>query len=324
MALGVLAIAEQMDGIFKKAAIEAVSEGRRIASNLNTTLTALVMGSNIEEMAKELAEYGADRIIFADDPLLKDFLVDLHTDTAAQVVSAEQPSVIIMGATSIGKDLCARLSARLDAALAIDCVAVQIQKDQCRVTRPMYGGKIFADVVLEGFPKIIGIRPNAMGITKFASEGILEKFIPKIREGALKFVEKTMETGKVELTEANAIVSGGRGMGGSDFTIIEELASALGGSVGASRSAVDEGWRPHSDQVGQTGKTVAPKLYVAVGVSGAIQHFVAIQGAEKIVAINSDENAPIFQVADVGIVGDYHKIIPVLIRQLKEKMNRLS
>ncbi len=318
MALGVLAIAEQMDGIFKKAAIEAVSEGRRIASNLDKTLTALVMGSNIEEMAKELAEYGADRIIFADDPLLKDFLVDLHTDTAAQVVSAEQPSVIIMGATSIGKDLCARLSARLDAALAIDCVAVQIQKDQCRVTRPMYGGKIFADVVLEGFPKIIGIRPNAMGITKFASEGILEKFIPKIREGALKFVEKTMETGKVELTEANVIVSGGRGMGGSDFTIIEELASALGGSVGASRSAVDEGWRPHSDQVGQTGKTVSPNLYIACGISGAIQHLAGMSSSKVIVAINKDPEAPIFSKADYGIVGDLFEVIPAITNEIKK------
>ena len=189
MAEGVLAIAEQMDGVFKKAAIEAVSEGRRIAKNLDTTLTVLVMGSNIEEMAKELAEYGADRIIIADNSLLNEFLVDLYTDTAAQVVDAEQPAVIIAGATSVGKDLCARLSARLNASLAIDCVAIQIQKDQCRITRPMYGGKILADMVLEGFPKIIGIRPNAMGITKSAVKGTLEKFNPKLEAGALKFVE---------------------------------------------------------------------------------------------------------------------------------------
>jgi electron transfer flavoprotein alpha subunit len=318
MAEGVLAIAEQMDGVFKKAAIEAVSEGKRIAKNLGTPLTALVMGSNIQEMAKELAKYGADRIVVADDPSLKDFLVDLYTDAAAQVVNAVQPAVIIIGATSIGKDLCARLSARLDAALATDCLAIQIQKDQCRITRPMYGGKILADIVLDGFPKIIGIRPNAMDITESAGEGILERFTPTIPKGSLKFVEKTMETGKVELTEANVIVSGGRGMGGSDFTIIEALASALGGSVGASRSAVDEGWRPHSDQVGQTGKTVSPNLYIACGISGAIQHLAGMSSSKVIVAINKDSEAPIFSKADYGIVGDLFEVIPAITDEIKK------
>jgi electron transfer flavoprotein alpha subunit len=318
MAEGVLAIAEQMDGVFKKAAIEAVSEGRRIAKNLDTTLTVLVMGSNIEEMAKELAEYGADRIIIADNPLLNEFLVDLYTDTAAQVVDAEQPAVIIAGATSIGKDLCARLSARLNSALAIDCVAIQIQKDQCRITRPMYGGKIFADMVLEGFPKIIGIRPNAMGITKSAAEGTLEKFNPILEAGALKFVEKTMETGKIELTEADIVISGGRGMGGSDYKIIEDLASIIGGAVGASRSAVDEGWRPHSDQVGQTGKTVSPTLYIACGISGAIQHLAGMSSSKVIVAINKDPEAPIFSKADYGIVGDLFEVIPAITDEIKK------
>ncbi len=318
MAEGVLAIAEQMDGVFKKAAIEAVSEGKRIAKNLGTTLTALVMGSNIEEMAKNLAKYGADRIVIADDPLLKNFLVDIYTDTAAQIVESEHPAVIITGATSIGKDLCAGLSARLDAALATDCVAIQIQKDQCRITRPMYGGKILADMVLEGFPKIIGIRPNAMGISESPAEGIMERFTPNIREGAMKFVEKTMDTGKVELTEADVIVSGGRGMGGPDFKIIEELASALGGAVGASRSAVDEGWRPHSDQVGQTGKTVSPNLYIACGISGAIQHLAGMSSSKIIVAINKDPDAPIFSKADYGIVGDLFEVIPAITAEIKK------
>lgn len=318
MAEGVLAITEQMDGVFKKAAIEAVSEGKRIAKNLGTTLTALVMGSNIEKLANDLDKYGADRIVIVDDPLLKNFLVDIYTDTAAQIVESEHPAVIITGATSIGKDLCARLSARLDAALATDCVAIQIQKDQCRITRPMYGGKILADVVLEGFPKIIGIRPNAMGITESPAEGIMERFTPKIREGAMKFVEKTMDTGKVELTEADVIVSGGRGMGGPDFKIIEELASALGGAVGASRSAVDEGWRPHSDQVGQTGKTVSPNLYIACGISGAIQHLAGMSSSKVIVAINKDPDAPIFSKADYGIVGDLFEVIPAITAEIKK------
>jgi electron transfer flavoprotein alpha subunit len=318
MSEGVLAIAEQMDGVFKKAAIEAVSEGKRIAKKLDTTLTALVMGSNIEEMAKELAGYGADRIIVADNPLLKDFLVDLYTDTAAQVVESEQPALIIAGATSIGKDLCARLSARLDAALATDCVANDIQKDKCKVTRYMFGGKILADLVLEGVPKIIGIRPNALGITESVGEGILEKFDPSLKEGALKFVEKIMETGKVELTEANVIVSGGRGMGGPDYKIIEELASVLEGAVGASRSAVDEGWRPHSDQVGQTGKTVSPNLYIACGISGAIQHLAGMSSSKVIVAVNKDPEAPIFSKADYGIVGDLFEIVPAITDEIKK------
>jgi electron transfer flavoprotein alpha subunit len=318
MAEGVLAIAEQMDGVFKKAAIEAVSEGKRIAGNLGTKLTALVMGSDIEEMAGKLAGYGADRIIVADNPLLKDFLVDLYTETAAQVVESEQPALIIAGATSIGKDLCARLSARLDAALAIDCVKNDIQKDQCRITRHMFGGKILADVVLEGFPRIIGIRPNAMDIAESEGEGMLEKFSPNLKEGALKFVEKIMETGKVELTEANVIVSGGRGMGGPDYKIIEELASVLGGAVGASRSAVDEGWRPHSDQVGQTGKTVSPNLYVACGISGAIQHLAGMSSSKVIVAINKDPEAPIFSKADYGVVGDLFEIVPAITNEIKK------
>ncbi len=318
MAEGVLAIAEQMDSVFKKAALESVSEGKRIAENLNTTLTALVMGSDIESMAKELSEYGADRILVADDPRLKDFVVDLYTDTAAQVIESEQPAIIITGATSIGKDLCAKLAARLGAALATDCVAVQVQNDHCKINRFMYGGKILADVELEGYPKIIGIRPNAMGISKSPSVGKLEKFSPQIRTGALKFVEKTMETGKVELTEADVIVSGGRGMGGPDFKIIEELASVLGGAVGASRSAVDEGWRPHSDQVGQTGKTVSPNLYFACGISGAIQHLAGMSSSKVIVAINKDPEAPIFSKADYGIVGDLHEIIPAITREIKK------
>ena len=318
MAEGVLAIAEQMDGVFKKAAFEAVSEGRRIAKDLGTKLTALVMGTNVEEMAKELGKYGADKIVVADHPLLKDFLVDLYADTVTQVVKSENPAIIITGATSIGKDLCARLGAKFGAASAVDCIAVQVQNDQCRITRPMYGGKIIADMLLEGFPVIIGIRPNAMRISESASEGVLEKFNPDIRESALTFVEKNMETGKVELTEADVIVSGGRGMGGADFKIIEELASVLGGAVGASRSAVDEGWRPHSDQVGQTGKTVSPNLYIACGISGAIQHLAGMSSSKVIVAINKDPEAPIFSKADYGIVGDLFEIVPAITNEIKK------
>jgi electron transfer flavoprotein alpha subunit len=182
----------------------------------------------------------------------------------------------------------------------------------------MYGGKIFAEIILEGFPKIIGIRPNAMGITSNSAEVVVEKFDAQLQEGKMKFLEKTMDTGKVELTEADVVVSGGRGMGGADFTIIEELASVLGGAVGASRSAVDEGWRPHSDQVGQTGKTVSPSLYIACGISGAIQHLAGMSSSKIIVAVNKDPDAPIFSKADYGIVGDLFEIIPAVTQEIKK------
>jgi electron transfer flavoprotein alpha subunit len=318
MAEGVLAIAEQMDGVFKNAAFEAVSEGKRIAQSLGISLTALVMGNNIEKTAEKLAEYGADHIVVVDHPLLQDFLVDQYTDAAAQVVKEKQPEIIITGATSIGKDLCARLSARLGAAMATDCVELHIKKDQCKVTRPMYGGKVLAELVLEGFPKILAIRPNAMGAALNPSEAVVEKFEAQLQEGNSKFLDKTMETGKTELTEADIVVSGGRGMGGNDYTIIEELASVLGGAVGASRSAVDEGWRPHSDQVGQTGKTVSPSLYIACGISGAIQHLAGMSSSKVIVAINKDPDAPIFSHADYGIAGDLFEVVPAITREIKK------
>ncbi len=314
---GVLAIAEQIDGVFRKAAFEAVSEGKRIAKATGTKLTALVMGSGMEEAAKKLAAYGADEIVVVDDPALKEFLVDLYTDAAAQVVEAKKPSVIVSAATSLGKDLCARLSARLDAALATDCVAVECDAGKIKVTRPMYGGKILAKVQLEGSPKIVAIRPNAMGATESAGDGVVEKFSANLGAGALKFVEKTMETGKVELTEADVVVSGGRGMGGADFKLLEELAAVLGGAVGASRSAVDEGWRPHSDQVGQTGKVVSPNLYIACGISGAIQHLAGMSSSKVIVAVNKDPEAPIFSKADYGIVGDLFEVLPAITAEIK-------
>ena len=318
MSDGVLAIAEQIDGVFRKASFEAVSEAKRIAQGMGAKLTALVMGSGVEDAAKKLASYGADEIVVADDPALKEFLVDLCTDVAAQVVEAKKPSVIVVAATSLGKDLCAKLSARLDAALATDCVAIDANADQFKVTRPMYGGKVLAEVVLEGSPKIAAIRPNAMGATESAGEGVIEKFSAELKQGGLTFVEKTMETGKVELTEADIVVSGGRGMGGDDFSLVEKLASLLGGATGASRSAVDEGWRPHSDQVGQTGKVVSPNLYIACGISGAIQHLAGMSSSKVIVAINKDPEAPIFSKADYGVEGDLFEVLPALIEEIEK------
>jgi electron transfer flavoprotein alpha subunit len=306
-----------LDGVFRKATFEAVSQGKIIADSLGGSLTAVVLGSGVEQLAPELGKYGADRILVADNEGLADYLTDSYTQVVGDIIAKEEPAVVIVGATSQGKDLSARLAARLNAPLAMDCIAIQTEGD-FTVTRPMYGGKILADVTLEGTPKIIAIRPNAMSIVEAEGSANIEKLDVAPGESALKVIEKKLETGKIELTEADIIVSGGRGMGGPDYTIIEELAETLGAAVGASRSAVDEGWRPHSDQVGQTGKVVSPNLYVACGISGAIQHLAGMGTSKFIVAINKDEEAPIFSKADYGIVGDLFEVVPLLNEEIKK------
>jgi len=200
----------------------------------------------------------------------------------------------------------------------MDCVALKVDGGNVTATRPMYGGKVLADLALNGSPRIIAFRPNAMAIRKTEGAGTVEKIEVTVGNTAIRFIEKQLETEKIELTEADAIVSGGRGMGGSDFAILEELAEALGGAVGASRSAVDEGWRPHADQVGQTGKVVSPNLYIACGISGAIQHLAGMSSSKVIVAVNKDEEAPIFAKADYGIVGDLFEVIPAITQAVKK------
>ena len=317
MAQSVLSIAEQQEGVFRKVTYEAVSEGRRIADSLGCELNALVLGNNVENISKELEQFGADRIIVAENPALHEYLPDAYVNVIADVVNKETPDVVILGASTQGKDIAARLSARLDAPLAIDCVAIRFEENDLIATRFMYGGKILADIVLDGKPKIFTIRPNAMTIAKAAGTGSIEKFDADTGTTVMKFIEKHLETGKVELTEADTVVSGGRGMGGPDFTVIEELAQLLGGAVGASRSAVDEGWRSASDQVGQTGKVVSPNLYIACGISGAIQHLAGMSSSKVVVAINKDPEAPIFSKADYGIQGDLFEVVPLISEEVR-------
>jgi len=317
MSNGVLIIAEQQDGAFRKVTFEALSEGKRIAGEVGGDLKVLVLGSNVEGIATELGKYGADAILVADDPALAEYVTDLYTDAAADVVAAHQPSVVLMGATAQGRDLAARLAARLDAAAAMDCIGLKVDGGDLVATRPMYGGKVLAEVGLSGAPRIAVIRPNAMDITETAGAGAVEKIDIVNKESRLTVADKQLETGKTELTEADVVVAGGRGMGGPDYAIIEELADALGGAVGASRSAVDEGWRPHADQVGQTGKVVAPSLYVACGISGAIQHLAGMSTSRVIAAVNKDPDAPIFTKADYGIVGDLFEVIPEITKAVK-------
>jgi electron transfer flavoprotein alpha subunit len=318
MAQGVFAITEQRDGELRKVSFEAASEGRRLADGLGSDLTAVILGSGVEKLAEDLKKYGPDKILVADDPALADYTTDAYTNVLAELIKTSEPAVIVMGASVQGKDLAGRLSARLDAGVAMDCVGIRIDNGKLVYTRPMFGGKILADVEIEGNPQIVAIRPNVMDTNKVSKDSAIEK--PTIQVGEIKtrVVDKKMETeDKIELTEADIIVSGGRGTGG-DYAAVEALAKELGAAVGASRSAVDEGWRPHSDQVGQTGKTVSPTLYVACGISGAIQHLAGMSTSKYIVAINKDEEAPIFSKADYGIVGNLFEVVPAVTEEVKK------
>lgn len=318
MAQGIFVITEQHDGAFRKVTFEAVSEGRRLADGLNTDLTAVVMGSGVENITGELEKYGADKILVADDPVLAEYTTDAYTNVLANIIKPLDPELIIIGASTQGKDLAARLAARLDAGMAMECVAIRLENSGLVFTRPMFGGKVLADVEIEGTPKIAAVRPNVMSIAESPKAASVEKADVRAGDVATSVIETKAEAGdKVELTEADIIVSGGRGTGG-DYAVIEELAALFGGAVGASRSAVDEGWRPHSDQVGQTGKVVSPNLYVACGISGAIQHLAGMSTSKYIVAINKDPEAPIFSKADFGVAGDLFEVVPEIIEEVKK------
>lgn len=316
--MSVIAIAEQRDGEFRKVTYEAISEGRRLADSLGTDLAAVVLGSGIEGAAADLGKFGADKVLVVDHDLLAEYLTDIYVSVTAEVVEKQAAQVVVLGASTQGKDLAARLAARLNAALAMDCIGVKVDGGSVVATRPMYAGKVYVDVALSGQPQIVAIRPNAMGIEETAKAGTVEKLDIDPGQSALQLVDKTLEAEKVELTEADIIVSGGRGMGGSDYAVVEALAEALGAAVGASRSAVDEGWRPHSDQVGQTGKVVSPNLYVACGISGAIQHLAGMSSSKVIVAVNKDAEAPLFTKADYGLVGDLFELVPAITAEVKK------
>lgn len=318
MTQNILVVAEQAQGAFRKVTFEALSAGRQLAGGLGGAVEAVVMGSGVEASAPQLAAYGAAKIYVADDGALAEAATEAYARVLAQVIEKAQPAVVLVGATTLGKELAARLSARLNAALATDCVAVKAEGGQVTATRPMYGGKILAEVSLAGTPVIVSLRPNTQTASQAAGAGTVEKVAVQVGAIATKVVAQQLDAGKVDLTEADVIVTGGRGMGCPDYSAVEALAAALGGAVGASRSAVDEGWRPASDQVGQTGKTVSPNLYVACGVSGAIQHLAGMSSSKVIVAINKDPEAPIMAKADYAIVGDLFEVLPALTAEIKK------
>jgi electron transfer flavoprotein alpha subunit len=319
MAQGVLVVAEQVDGSFRKIAYEAVSEGRRLADAMGESLTGVVLGSGIEAIAGELGRYGADKTLVGDDPALADYTTEAYANVLFDIVKETDPRVVLLGASMRGKDLSARLSACLDTGLAMDCVALRVDGDTVMATRPMFGGKVLAEVSIQGTPQMAAIRPNVMEIVAVEKAAEVETVAVHVGVVKTRLLEKKVEgDARMDLTEADIILSGGRGMGGPDFSLLEELAETLGGTVGASRSAVDEGWRPHSDQVGQTGKVVSPSLYIACGISGAIQHLAGMGTSKYIVAINKDSEAPIFKKADYGIVEDLFKVVPALTAEVKK------
>jgi electron transfer flavoprotein alpha subunit len=318
MPQGILAFTEQVDGAFKKISFEAISTATQIAEKIGGPSVAAVMGKGVASIAGQAAAYGAERILVADHEGLQDGLVDAFIQAAAELVQKADPAVVVIGATALGKDIAARLSARLNAPLAMDCVDVRVDGDKIVATRPMYGGKVLADVSLNGTPAIVAIRPRAMDAVAAQGAGEVESVAVDLNGTALTLVDKQMETGKIELTEADVVVTGGRGMGGDDYSVVEALAKSLEGAVGASRSAVDEGWRPVSDQVGQTGKVVTPNLYIACGVSGAIQHLAGMASSRVVVAINKDPEAPIFSKCDFGIVGDLFEVVPAITAEVEK------
>jgi electron transfer flavoprotein alpha subunit len=325
MAQGVMAIAEQREGEIRKISYEMVSEGRRLADALGQGVTALLIGSNIKDKASTLGHYGADKVLVADDPRLEAYTTDAYVSVIAQLVKANDPAVLLLGASFQGKDLASRLSAKLGIGMAQDCTVFSIEDGNLTALRPIYAGKAYAKVTFDdSWPQMATARPNVMALNEKdeskSAEIIDAEFTlddNTLKTEVLEVLKD--ESGKVDLTEADKIVSGGRGMKGPEnYNILEELADVLGATVGASRSAVDAGWRPHSDQVGQTGKVVSPNLYIACGISGAIQHLAGMSTSKVIVAINKDPDAPIFQKADYGIVDDLFKVVPVLAQEIKK------
>lgn len=322
MSNGVLVFAEQRDGHFKKAGLEALSEGRRLADKMGASLHAVVIGSNVQGLAAEAGHYGADVVHVADNAALAKYSTDGYAKILTDVVRDVQPAVVVASATAMGKDLAPRVAARLGVGFASDVTETSVDGGAFTVVRPMYAGKAFAKVAFNRAPAVATLRPNvfAAAAPDAGRTAEVKAVGGVVVDGLAAKVTDILAAagGKIELTEADIIVSGGRGIKGPEnYPLIQGLADALGGAAGASRAVVDAGWVDHSYQVGQTGKTVSPSLYIACGISGAIQHLAGMSSSKFIVAINKDPDAPIFKVADYGIIGDLFEVVPRLTEQAK-------
>jgi electron transfer flavoprotein alpha subunit len=322
MAQGILVFIEEREGKVKKTSLEVLSAARKLADTLQESVIALRLAAG--EPSVGLAQYGADKVINASSDLLSSYSSEGYCAVVAQVAQKVQPRFLLGSAGSMGRDLLPRVAAKLGVGLAQDCIEARVvEGQQLECVRPIYAGKAYARVHLLMTPAIATLRPNvfSLGAPDAGRSAETEVFAPELNADQIhaSVKETKISAGqKIELTEANIIVSGGRGIKGPEnFPLIEQLADTLGGAMGASRSAVDAGWIDHQFQVGQTGKTVSPTLYIACGISGAIQHLAGMSSSKYIVAINKDPEAPIFNVADYGIVGDLFDVVPALTQAVK-------
>ncbi len=322
---GVWTFAEQREGKLASVALELLGEGRKLADQRKAELSAVLFGAD-EHEAQELIKWGADKVYHVADPALKRFNDEPYSQLLIKLVRQYKPEIVLAGATAIGRSFVPRVAGKLKTGLTADCTALEIDNDSGNLLqiRPAFGGNIMATILCPNYrPQIATVRPRVMKkgiydpdrngkIISVSADGITS------RTKVLEVVQETSEC-MVNLQDAEIIVSGGRGLGDTKgFALIRELAELLGGAVGASRAAVDEGWIPYRHQVGQTGKTVCPKIYIACGISGAVQHLVGMQSSDIIIAINKNAEAPIFNVATYGIVGDIYEVLPMMIRKLKE------
>ena len=317
--------AEQRDGALMPVAVELLGEGRRLADEIGCGLCAVLCGFEVEGLADELFEYGADRVYLADAPELAHYTTDGYGKTIYEAIQAYKPEIVLLGATHIGRDLGPVLAVKCNTGLTADCTKLEIDPEdgKIRQTRPAFGGNLMATIICPNHrPQMSTVRPGVMARAerKPGRRGEMVRLNPVFQPEDIRTkVTEVVRTVKdmVSLTDAEVIVSGGRGLGGPEgFELLKRLAERLGGVIAASRAAVDAGWIDHAYQVGQTGTTVKPKLYFACGISGAIQHVAGMQQSEQIIAINTNESAPIFEVADIGIAGDLYQVIPAILEQL--------
>ena len=328
MSKDVYVLAEQRDGNIQKVAFELVGEATKLAKDLNEQVVAILLGDGVTAKAEELIQHGADKVIVVDDPMLAKYATEPYAKAITAIIKEFDPEIVLYGATSIGRDLAPRVSARVHTGLTADCTKLEIAEDTklLNMTRPAFGGNIMATIVCKNHrPQMATVRPGVMAAlaADTARKGEVVPFKVEFTPADMniEIIEEVKETKKiVDVTEAKVLVSGGRGIGSPEFfNTLKELADLLGGEVAASRAVVDAGWIGKEYQVGQTGKTVRPNLYIACGISGAIQHVAGMESSEVVISINKNDGAAIFDVSDLGIVGDVKTIIPKLIEALKKR-----